>query len=374
MLENLYTTKMSMDKEKLQARFAKIQAEPGRRAKGVGVVVFVLLLAIMAGTSACIAIGTAEDYAMTDQEFSAYISQPIGAVMADLDYADENILVLHYGDGFFVLNQETRTIRHAVDLSKLNITTQPQGDVTLEVTVDKAGSHAYLSALGPREEIKSYDDYVIDLDSGQVKKGTMPADTEVFRGYSDTFAAIPDAAGWYSSRCITAGDRTYYLSAQASHVGNMELVTLHHDGSPAQHWYLFGEASIIPEEDIPDLYDKAVEYMAQEYHRVYDPYYDIQNLTLSAWKQNGNEATFFYTMTYLYYNRDPDKAAYIQEAKKGNRETYESLYKDYLALKEANCCYKVVWNGKTFDLYCDVSLKGPSVWHGPMTVDDFIAS
>ena len=213
MLENLYTTKMSMDKEKLLARFAKIQAEPGRRAKGVGVLVFALLL----------------------------------AVMADLDYADENILVLHYGDGFFVLDQETRTIRHAVDLSKLNITTQPQGDVTLEVTVDKAGSHAYLSALGPREEIKSYDDYVIDLDSGQVKKGTVPADTEVFRGYSDTFAAIPDAAGWYSSRCITAGDQTYYLSAQASHVGNMELVTLHHDGSPAQHWYLFGEASIIPE-------------------------------------------------------------------------------------------------------------------------------
>ena len=207
MLENLYTTKMSMDKEKLQARFVKIQAEPGRRAKGVGVLVFVLLLAVMAGTSACIAIGTAEDCAMTDQEFSAYISQPIGAG-----------------------------------------------------------------------------------------------------------------------------------------------------------------------EEVPDLYDITSAYMEDEFRRVYSPYYDIQNLTLSAWKQNGNEATFFYTMTYLYYNRDPDKAAYIQEAKKGNRETYESLYKDYLALKEANCCYKVVWNGKTFDLYCDVSLKGPSVWHGPMTVDDFIAS
>lgn len=374
MLENLYTTKMSMDKEKLQARFAKIQAEPGRRAKGVGVLVFALLLAVMAGTSACIAIGTAEDYAMTDQEFSAYISQPIGAVMADLDYADENILVLHYGDGFFVLDQETRTIRHAVDLSKLNITTQPQGDVTLEVTVDKAGSHAYLSALGPREEIKSYDDYVIDLDSGHVKKGLMPADTEVFRGYGDTFAAIPDGTGWYSSRCITAGDRTYYLSAQASHVGNMELVTLHHDGSPAQRWYLFGEASIIPEEDIPDLYDKAVEYMAQEYHRVYDPYYDIQDLTLSAWKQNGKEATFFYTMTYLHYNRDPDKVAYIQEAKKGDRESYESLYKDYLALKQGNYEFKVVWNGETLELYYENSVKGPESWWGPITVDDFIAS
>ncbi len=374
MLENLYTTKMSMDKEKLQARFAKIQAEPGRRAKGVGVLVFALLLAVMAGTSACIAIGTAEDCAMTDQEFSAYISQPIGAVMADLDYADENILVLHYGDGFFVLDQETRTIRHAVDLSKLNITTQPQGDVTLEVTVDKAGSHAYLSALGPREEIKSYDDYVIDLDSGHVKKGLMPADTEVFRGYGDTFAAIPDGTGWYSSRCITAGDRTYYLSAQASHVGSMELVTLHHDGSPAQRWYLFGEASIIPEEDIPDLYDKAVEYMAQEYHRVYDPYYDIQDLTLSAWKQNGKEATFFYTMTYLHYNRDPDKVAYIQEAKKGDRESYESLYKDYLALKQGNYEFKVVWNGETLELYYENSVKGPESWWGPITVDDFIAS
>lgn len=207
MLENLYTTKMSMDKEKLQARFAKIQAEPGRRAKGVGVVVFALLLAVMAGTSACIAIGTAEDCAMTDQEFSAYISQPIGAG-----------------------------------------------------------------------------------------------------------------------------------------------------------------------EDVPDLYDITSAYMEDEFRRVYSPYYDIQNLTLSAWKQNGNEATFFYTMTYLYYNRDPDKVAYIQDAKKGNRETYESLYKDYLALKQSNYEFKVIWNDETLELYYENSVKGPASWWGPITVDDFIAS
>ena len=207
MLENLYTTKMSMDKEKLQARFAKIQAEPGRRAKGVGVVVFVLLLAIMAWTSACIAIGTAEDYAMTDQEFSAYISQPIGA-----------------------------------------------------------------------------------------------------------------------------------------------------------------------SEDVPDLYDITSAYLEDEFRRVYSPYYDIQNLTLSAWKQNGKEATFFYTMTYLYYNRDPDKVAYIQNAKKGDRETYKSLYKDYLALKQSHYEFKVIWNDETLELYYENSVKGPESWWGPITVDDFIAS
>lgn len=374
MLENLYTTKMSMDKEKLQARFEKIQTEPGRRAKVAGLLVFVVLLAVLACATVYLAITTAEEYAMTDQEFHTYINQPIGADMAVLDYANEDHLVIHYGDGFFVLDQETHAIRHAIDLSKLNIPTQQQGDVTLSVDVNKAGTHAYLSAEGNINMSKTYDDYIIDLSTGQVKKGTMPEDTDIFNGYGETSAAIPGVTGWYSYHCVTTGDRTYYLTTQSSHVGNMELVRRPQDGSPAQRWYLFGEASIVPAEDIPDLYDKAVAYMAQEYHRAYDPYYDIQDLTLSAWEQNGNEATFFYTMTYLYYNRDPDKVAYIQDAKKGDREKYESLYKDYLALKQDNCSYKVIWNGETFDLYYDVSEKGPPVWHGPMTVDDFIAS
>lgn len=374
MFENLYTTKMSADKRKLQARLENIQREPKGRARSAGLLVFAALLSVLVCASACMAAATAEDYAMTDQEFSAYISQAIGADMAVLDYANEDLLVFHYGEGFFILDQETHAIRHAINLSKLNIPTGQQGDAILSVAIDKAGTCAYLSAEGAREEIRAYNAYVVDLSTGQVTKGTMPKETEVFRGYGDTSAAIPDAAGWYSSRCITVGDRTYYLTTQSSHVGNMELVRCPRDGSPAQRWYLFGEASIVPAEDIPDLYDKAVAYMAQEYHRAYDPYYDIQDLTVSAWEQNGTEATFFYTMTYLHYNRDPDKVAYIQEAKKGDREKYESLYKDYLALKQDNCSYKVIWNGETFDLYYDVSEKGPPVWHGPMTVDDFIAS
>ena len=39
------------------------------------------------------------------------------------------------------------------------------------------------------------------------------------------------------------------------------------------------------------LFDKTTQYLEQEFHRVFDPYYDIQSLTISNWEENGNEAT-----------------------------------------------------------------------------------
>ena len=118
------------------------------------------------------------------------------------------------------------------------------------------------------------------------------------------------------------------------------------------------------------LYQKTSEYLKQEFYRVYKQYYDIQSLTISNWQESGNEATFHYNMTYLYYNRDPDKLAYIQEAKKQGHEKYETLYNDYLALKQANHEFKVVLNGDTLELYSNVAPKGTE-WV-PIKIDDYV--
>ena len=120
------------------------------------------------------------------------------------------------------------------------------------------------------------------------------------------------------------------------------------------------------------LYFKTKNFLEQEYHRVFDPYYDIQSLTISNWEQKGNEATFYYKMTHTYYNKDPDTVDYIKKAKEEGSSRYETLYNDYLAVKEANAEYKVILNGENLELYSNVSPKGVE-WQ-PVKIDDYILS
>ena len=120
------------------------------------------------------------------------------------------------------------------------------------------------------------------------------------------------------------------------------------------------------------LYFKTKNFLEQEYHRVFDPYYDIQSLTISNWEQNGNEASFYYKMTHTYYNKDPDTVDYIKKAKEEGSSRYETLYNDYLAVKEANAEYKVILNGEDLELYSNVSPKGVE-WQ-PVKIDDYILS
>ena len=122
---------------------------------------------------------------------------------------------------------------------------------------------------------------------------------------------------------------------------------------------------------IPEFQSKTAAWLEQEFHRVYDPWYDIQSLTISDWQESGNEATFHYKKEYLYYNRDPDTVPYILEAKARSQSSYERLYQDYLALKESNYSFKIVWNGDKPTLYSDVSVKGVPEWQ-PVKIDDYI--
>lgn len=69
-------------------------------------------------------------------------------------------------------------------------------------------------------------------------------------------------------------------------------------------------------------------------------------IALSLWTQEGDEASFLCTMTYLNYERDPEAVAWLQEVKAD-----EGLA-----------------------LYEEVSATGPAAWHSPITLDEFLAS
>lgn len=131
----------------------------------------------------------------------------------------------------------------------------------------------------------------------------------------------------------------------------------------------FETALSVPTDSV--LYAKTEDWLEQEFHRVYDPYYDIQELVISNWQESGKEATFHYTMTWLNYNRDPDTVPYIQEAKAKSQSSYETLYQDYLALKTGNYSFKIVWESDTPTLYSDVSVKSEPEWE-EISMEDYL--
>ena len=165
-----------------------------------------------------------ETYTMSDEDVAAYTGSPIGAVMADLDYADGEKLVFHYLNGFFVLDLKSYELIQRLDLSKLNLARHGQGDTVLLVQVDRAGNDAYLSSQGTGAQ--DFETYRLNLDSGAVAQGEMPADTELFTDFAD-ISSIPVLEGWCSDRGIRTGDGTcYYLLTQDGMVGGLKLVIL----------------------------------------------------------------------------------------------------------------------------------------------------
>lgn len=451
------------------------------------------VLALVLAAAICTACLTdsAERVPLDETEFSAYCSQPVGAIMADLDYLSEDKVVFHYLKGFFVYDRKAEKLVQSIDLSKLNCAPHQQGSNGIAVSVDEKGENAWLINYGPEEEIKDFDNYVIDLKNGIAKKTKQPAEkNKLFEGLSDTFTVLPSARGWYSTNCVKLDSKIYYLTVEEPQIGSLKLICAQ-EGAADEETYLFrgaeekvvnfvpgdihditaaelrlgsnfypetyqmrtfmlsnkaklaqletmlntavplGESAKCPFEaalyltrsdgtrgvvypasdscmiyrsgelfyncggednsefyalfdvkmQASSLYLRTEQYLQEEFQRVYAPLYDIQSLEISDWRQEGNEAAFLYKMTYLHYNRDPDRLEYIQEAKKTDEKRYRTLYEDYLALKEVNYEFKITisgdekepWSSKgVLTLYTNVDPKGTE-WK-KVQVDDFVQS
>ena len=270
MLENLYTTKMSTDSKKLQNRFLKIRSANGRISKLVALILSVVILtAILCVTIVLAARTRAKDFSMSEEEFAALAEKPIGAVMADIIYADAEKFVFHYNEGLFIIHSEDAVtppmlqseIDFAINLKKLNIPYHPQGDSVLGIRVDKEGKNAYLYAEGA---VQGYDTYKISLDTGAVKKGAMPKNIEQFPGVKKTSETIENPIGWYSNTCIVNGNSTYYMTTENGEVSGLRLITVT-DGKTADR-YVFArnnetdalEIPFFAPEDIREITDAAL--------------------------------------------------------------------------------------------------------------------
>mgnify|MGYP004636004143 FL=1 len=415
--------------------------------------VWIVLIAVAAvAVSALCLTNSGKDYSLSGDAYAEYISEPIGAIMAEMDYCDGEKAVFHYLKGFFVYDINTESITEAIDLSRLNAAPHQQGSSGLWVRVTSDGKTAYLSSYGPDDEIRSFSDYVIDLDTGKVKEGKEPSGADIFSSRSETYDVLSDVVpGWASDMCAESGGAVYYLVSQGQ-VADMELIC-YKDGENTSY-SVFGGKAAVPSDFVSlssatlktgskeyklkqdylsrlseilsgakaskggtgcafdamlliksDSFDgsvslatdgcgvfrtgsgyyeyadssyellnlfgltvdefypsakkaAAVNYLKDEFTRVYSPYYDITSLTVSDWKEDGSSAEFIYSMNYIYYNRDPDKADYIREAKEsGDEKAYKTLYDDYLAPKTANYYFKIEFdeNDNVKTLYYDSS-------------------
>ena len=64
MLEKMFTTKMSMDKKKLQNRFSKIRSKNGKTSKFIAAAVFAVIIVSIICVSVYIAVNRQDDTAV----------------------------------------------------------------------------------------------------------------------------------------------------------------------------------------------------------------------------------------------------------------------------------------------------------------------
>lgn len=243
MLENMFTTKMSMDKKSLQQRFSKIRSKDGKASTIAAIIIFFIVIVMIAVSAIYAAIRKSNEYAMSDTDFAEFVRNPIGSDMAKLDYADDDKAVFHYGNGFFITNENAQEIEHKIDLNKLNISIQSQGDTALGVHISKNGKYAYLLSYG--QDADKFDEYIINLNNGNVKKGKMPENAELYGDYIETFTMADTVEGWNSVRAVRNNDKIYYLNLPFGEVGNIQLVAVDNTSAmPADIRYIFGEKFI----------------------------------------------------------------------------------------------------------------------------------
>lgn len=118
-----------------------------------------------------------------------------------------------------------------------------------------------------------------------------------------------------------------------------------------------------PVEDDDSAYNKISDYLEEESIKAFSPYYELLEFKITDYKEEivdgKTQAEFLYTIISKNYDRDPDTAGYIKEAKESGSEYYQQMYDEYLQPREMNFDFKVVMDEEdNMTLYSNVSPNG----------------
>lgn len=161
-----------------------------------------------------------------------------------------------------------------------------------------------------------------------------------------------------SFRFRAEGDALYYLAGRSDAFTYVELP----DGA-----VFYAQTALqVSAEDT--LYSQTAALVTQEFHRVYEPYYDILSLELSDWQQEGDEATFTCVMTWQQYERDVTQVPWLKQYE--GTDGYQTMCQEYLARKTGSFLLRVTKEEEMLTLYTDESVTDTPSWT-KCRIDDF---
>ncbi|MCH5213084.1 MAG: hypothetical protein J1G06_08710, partial [Oscillospiraceae bacterium] len=195
---------------------------------------------------------------MSDEALAEFYTRMVGAIMADIDYADSERIVFHYGNAVFVYNHKTAAMEKSFDLDNLNCAYFQQGDYGAHIIVSDDGKEALLVNYGSNDDIKDFKNYIINLENGNAKETNKTELSNPFSSLFETYTTVPDSNGWTSVRCAGENDNVWYLTCESSYIGDMKLC-LYKLGETVWEDYIF-ENKVDAKQDIfnpQDIYDLA---------------------------------------------------------------------------------------------------------------------
>lgn len=253
MFKNFYTTEMSKKGKTLQARFMKMRGSKGSRIAGTAAAVAAACALILAVVFFAVIDSDRTDLGFSAEQLEAKSAERIGAVMADIAYADGERAVFYYIDGIYVYDLNSGRIIRSFDLNRLNCTVFQQGDSTLEITVSADGKTALIVNSGAPDAIEGLKNYRLDLENGTARETD---DTELenrFEGVTDGLTAAFSDNGWYSYRSVISGGEHYFMRIYPSDGTTLRYITLVRQGdNGSQEYYVFdnGEKPLSREDQV----------------------------------------------------------------------------------------------------------------------------
>lgn len=258
MFRNYYTTRMSNKGKTLQTRFMKMRGNSGKFSRAAGIAAAAVIAAGLICVIVFFAVMDGRNSYTTDLEISAEQletkrAEPVGAVMADIAYADGEKAVFYYIDGIYVYDLDSNSIVHSFDLNKLNCSVFQQGDSTLEMTVSADGKTALIVNTGAPDAIKDFKNYRLDLENGTAQETDETELENPFGGISDGLTDAFSDNGWYGYRSVINGDEHYYMRIDPTAGTTLQYIALvRQNDNGAQEYYVFnnGEKPLSREEQV----------------------------------------------------------------------------------------------------------------------------
>lgn len=165
------------------------------------------------------------DYSLSPEKLSYLAKSNIGANMATLDYASDDRVILHYSYALIVYDLKNEQIYKSIDLSKLDVPLNTQGDNIIQIMADESGKEVFIGSYPAKNG------YIFDIESSVITKIKGEYKGNKFTGLLDS-TERQFQNGWYSINYVkTSSGNIYVLRYNGGGMSNMKIVRINENGN-----------------------------------------------------------------------------------------------------------------------------------------------